>query len=114
MIGGVTGYKIKVRKNPEKLTQLPGGRVTFHSVTVACEDSACTGVLLTHFFPCLQLHALSEPSAAVRTLVLSTDASPFSLRDLTPGASYRLELHSMFDTRDSEVPLVQNFTTRKL
>ena len=44
--------------------------------------------------------------------MLSEDASPFTLRDLTPGASYRLELHSMFENRDSELPAVQNFTTR--
>lgn len=48
----------------------------------------------------------------MRTLVLSADASPFPLRDLTPGASYRLELHSIFENRDSEVAAIQNFTTR--
>ena len=60
----------------------------------------------------VKLHALSEPSNSVRTLVLSEDASPFALRDLTPGATYRLELHSIFEGRDSETAAVQNFTTR--
>lgn len=62
----------------------------------------------------LQLHTLSEsPTSAtnVRTLVLSEDASPFTLRNLTPGANYRLELHSIFEGRDSQLPVVQNFTT---
>ncbi|KAI9561811.1 hypothetical protein GHT06_012772 [Daphnia sinensis] len=60
----------------------------------------------------IKLHALSEPLTGIRTFVLSADASPFPLRELTPGASYRLELHSMFENRDSEVAIVQNFTTR--
>lgn len=89
-VGGVTGYKIKVCKFRRKY---------------------CLSInLLNHLFS-LQLHALSEPSTSVRTFVLSEDASPFTLRDLTPGASYRLELHSIFENRDSDVPAVQNFTT---
>jgi len=63
----------------------------------------------------IKLHTLSEsPTSAtsVRTFVLSEDASPFTLRNLTPGANYRLELHSIFEGRDSQLPVVQNFTTR--
>ncbi len=49
---------------------------------------------------------------SVRTLVLSEDASPFTLRELTPGATFRLELHSIFQGRDSDTAAVQNLTTR--
>ena len=67
-------------------------------------------MILVWYFA-MQLHTLSEPPTSVRTFVVSEDASPFTLRNLTPGASYRVELHSIFQGRDSDLPVVKNFTT---
>lgn len=39
--------------------------------------------------------------------------TPFLLRDLTPGASYEVQLYSVFHGQDSSVFVATNFTTSK-
>ncbi|KAK2713671.1 hypothetical protein QYM36_009520, partial [Artemia franciscana] len=59
----------------------------------------------------IKVYPLSEATTSVRTLLVSDDASPFTLRDLTPGGSYKIELNTVFENKDSINMVTRNFTT---
>ena len=40
----------------------------------------------------LKVIPLSEPSKSIRNIVIRENSSPFQLRDLTPGATYEIQL----------------------
>ena len=40
----------------------------------------------------LKVIPLSEPAKNIRNIVIRENASPFQLRDLTPGATYEIQL----------------------
>ena len=60
----------------------------------------------------LKVIPLSEPTKSVRAIVIREDASPFLLRDLTPGATYEIQLSTVYDSKESTVYISTNFTTR--
>ncbi|XP_043667862.1 tyrosine-protein phosphatase 10D isoform X4 [Vespula pensylvanica] len=47
-----------------------------------------------------------------RTSVIPADAVPYTLRDLTPGATYSLQLFTVLDTKESVAYTSRNFTTK--
>ncbi|KAI4503635.1 hypothetical protein M0802_001038 [Mischocyttarus mexicanus] len=47
-----------------------------------------------------------------RTNVIPADAVPYTLRDLTPGATYSLQLFTVLDTKESVAYTSRNFTTK--
>ncbi|XP_015595077.1 tyrosine-protein phosphatase 10D isoform X2 [Cephus cinctus] len=47
-----------------------------------------------------------------RTSALPSDAAPYTLRDLTPGATYSLQLFTVLDTKESVAYTSRNFTTK--
>ncbi len=40
----------------------------------------------------LKVIPLSEPNKSIRNIVIREDGSPFQLRDLTPGATYEIQV----------------------
>ncbi|KAG8193889.1 hypothetical protein JTE90_011449 [Oedothorax gibbosus] len=60
----------------------------------------------------LSLFALNDASGAPTRNHYINQAAPFLLRDLTPGASYEVRLHTVFNGQDSPVFVASNFTTR--
>ncbi|XP_058789130.1 tyrosine-protein phosphatase 10D isoform X3 [Phymastichus coffea] len=46
------------------------------------------------------------------TSVIPADAAPYTLRDLTPGATYSLQLFTVLDTKESAAYTSRNFTTK--
>lgn len=48
------------------------------------------------------------------TSVIPADAAPYTLRDLTPGATYSLQLFTVLDTKESVAYTSRNFTTSML
>jgi cadherin 5 type 2 (VE-cadherin) len=55
---------------------------------------------------------LSEPQKSIRNIVIREDASPFQLRDLTPGATYEVQLFTVYENKESAAYISTNFTTR--
>ncbi|KAK2585118.1 hypothetical protein KPH14_008629 [Odynerus spinipes] len=47
-----------------------------------------------------------------KTSVIPADAVPYTLRDLTPGATYSLQLFTVLDTKESVAYTSRNFTTK--
>ncbi|CAL4063294.1 unnamed protein product, partial [Meganyctiphanes norvegica] len=61
----------------------------------------------------LKLIPLSEElQNSVRNVVISEGQLPFNLRELTPGASYELQLYTLYDNKESAAYISSNFTTR--
>ena len=52
---------------------------------------------------------LSEPAATIRNLVIREARS--TLRDLSPGATYQLQLYTVFENKESQAFISTNFTT---
>ncbi|KAK0159849.1 hypothetical protein PV327_010916 [Microctonus hyperodae] len=53
-----------------------------------------------------------SPPLTTRTSVISADAIPYTLRDLTPGATYSLQLFTVLDAKESVAYTSRNFTTK--
>lgn len=53
-------------------------------------------------------------STPPRTIPLGENASPYMLRELTPGGSYQVQLFSVYDNKESVAYISRNFTTSKL
>ena len=53
---------------------------------------------------------LSEPGATIRNLVIRETKN--TLRDLSPGATYELQLYTVFENKESQAHLSTNFTTK--
>ena len=58
----------------------------------------------------LKLIPLSEPTATNKNLTVHE--TKYTLQDLTPGASYELQLHTVFENKESQAHLSTNFTTK--
>lgn len=55
---------------------------------------------------------LANPPSTTRTSVISSDAIPYTLRDLTPGATYSLQLFTVLEAKESVAYTSRNFTTK--
>ena len=55
---------------------------------------------------------LSEPQKSIRNIVIREDSSPFQLRDLTPGATYEIQLYTVYENKESAAYISTNFTTQ--
>ena len=58
----------------------------------------------------LKLNSLSETGKTVWNIVIKDTSS--ILRDLTPGASYEVQLYSIFENKESQTYISTNFTTK--
>ncbi|CAG0893051.1 unnamed protein product [Darwinula stevensoni] len=54
---------------------------------------------------------LSEPQNSVKSIAVDSDSSPFTLRNLTPGASYEVQLYTVYANKESAVYVSANLTT---
>ncbi|KAF0289751.1 Tyrosine-protein phosphatase 10D [Amphibalanus amphitrite] len=59
----------------------------------------------------LKVIPYSEPQNSVHNIIIDKDKSPFTLRELTPGASYGLELYSRYGDAESSEAASANITT---
>ncbi|CAB4065344.1 PTPRB [Lepeophtheirus salmonis] len=59
----------------------------------------------------LKVIPLSEPLKSVRSIFIRQNSSPFQLRDLTSGATYEVQLFTVYENKDSTVYISTNFTT---
>ncbi|XP_076062887.1 protein tyrosine phosphatase 10D [Oratosquilla oratoria] len=78
------------------------------SVVVNWDKPAISGY---SFFK-LKVISLSEPQNSIRSLVVSQNQLPFTLRELTQGASYELQLYTVYENKESSAYISSNFTTR--
>ena len=60
----------------------------------------------------LKVTPLSEPTKSVRSIVIREDASPFQLRDLTPGGTYEIQLLTVYENKESAAYISTNITTK--
>lgn len=60
----------------------------------------------------LKVIPLSEPQKSIRNIVIREDSSPFQLRDLTPGATYEIQLFTVYENKESAAYISTNFTTK--
>ncbi|KAK8376280.1 hypothetical protein O3P69_008762 [Scylla paramamosain] len=54
----------------------------------------------------------SEPQDSTRNVVIKEAQLPFILRDLIPGASYELQLYTVYEKKESDAYISSKFTTR--
>lgn len=59
----------------------------------------------------LKVLSYSEPHKSVHNIIIDKDTSPFTLRDLTPGATYGLEMYARFGEAEGSESASQNVTT---
>ena len=59
----------------------------------------------------MQVLSLSEPS--VNVVPITVDDTHYSLQNLTPGASYQVQLFTEYDGKESIAYTSRNFTTSK-
>jgi cadherin 5 type 2 (VE-cadherin) len=59
----------------------------------------------------LKVVPLSETQNSIKNIVIDSDSSPFSLRNLTPGASYEIQLFTVYENKESAAYISANFTT---
>ncbi|XP_042228695.1 tyrosine-protein phosphatase 10D-like isoform X1 [Homarus americanus] len=60
----------------------------------------------------LKVIPLSESQNSNRNVVISAAQLPFNLRELNPGASYELQLYTVYENKESAAYISSNFTTR--
>ncbi len=60
----------------------------------------------------LKVIPLSELTKSIRNIVIREDSSPFQLRDLTPGATYEIQLFTVYENKESSAYISTNFTTK--
>ncbi|KAG0729552.1 Tyrosine-protein phosphatase 10D [Chionoecetes opilio] len=60
----------------------------------------------------LKVIPLSEPQDSTRNVVIKEAQLPFNLRDLTPGASYELQLYTVYEKKESDAYISSKFTTQ--
>jgi len=58
----------------------------------------------------LKVIPLSEPGKTIRNIVIRETKS--TLRDLTPGASYEIQLFTVYENKESQAYISTNFTTK--
>jgi len=59
----------------------------------------------------LKVIPLSEPTKSVRNIVIRENASPFQLKDLSPGGAYGIQLFTVYENKESTIYISTNFTT---
>ncbi|XP_011298900.1 tyrosine-protein phosphatase 10D isoform X2 [Fopius arisanus] len=59
----------------------------------------------------LRVQSFSD-SGTPKTSLIPSDAVPYTLRDLTPGATYSLQLFTVLDSKESVAYTSRNFTTK--
>ncbi|XKL64252.1 hypothetical protein PGB90_004338 [Kerria lacca] len=59
----------------------------------------------------MKVLSLSE-AAPIRNIPLVDSASPYILKDLTPGGSYQVQLFTVYDNKESAAYVSRNFTTK--
>ncbi|XP_075214257.1 protein tyrosine phosphatase 10D isoform X3 [Lycorma delicatula] len=59
----------------------------------------------------MKVVALAE-SVEPRTITLAENASPYILRELTPGGTYQVQLFTVYDNKESPAYISRNFTTK--
>lgn len=64
----------------------------------------------------LKVIPVSEPSKSIRNIVIRDDpvasSTPFQLKDLTPGATYEIQLFTVYENKESTPYISTNLTTR--
>ena len=55
---------------------------------------------------------MTEAQKSIRNIVIREDSSPFQLRDLTPGATYEIQLFTVYENKESAAYISTNFTTQ--
>jgi receptor-type tyrosine-protein phosphatase beta len=60
----------------------------------------------------LKVIPLNEAQKSIRNIVIREDSSPFQLRDLTPGATYEIQLYTVYENKESAAYISTNFTTQ--
>ena len=60
----------------------------------------------------LKVLPLSELTKSIRNIVIREDSSPFPLKDLTPGATYEIQLFTVYENKESAAYISTNFTTK--
>ena len=58
----------------------------------------------------LKVIPLSEPGKAIKNI--QTRDTKSTLKDLTPGATYEIQLYSVFENKESNTYISTNFTTK--
>lgn len=61
----------------------------------------------------LKMIPLSEPQNSIKNIIITENQLPFPMRELTPGASYELQLFTVYENKESDAYVATNFTTRK-
>lgn len=61
----------------------------------------------------LQVISLSESQSPIKSINIDEDATSYIFRELTPGATYQVQLFSVFDNKESVAYTSRNFTTSK-
>lgn len=61
----------------------------------------------------LKVISLSDTQNSNRNFEVSQSHLPFNLRELTPGASYEIQLYTIYEEKESAAYISSNFTTRK-
>lgn len=61
----------------------------------------------------LKVIPLSEPQNSNKNIIITESQLPFPMRELTPGASYELQLFTVYENKESAAYVATNFTTRK-
>ena len=60
----------------------------------------------------LKVLPLSEVTKSIRNIVIRENSSPFPLKDLTPGATYEIQLFTVYENKESSAYISTNFTTK--
>ena len=60
----------------------------------------------------LKVLPLKELTKSIRNTALPEDSSPFQLKDLTPGATYEIQLFTVYENKESSAYISTNFTTK--
>ncbi|XP_042885464.1 tyrosine-protein phosphatase 10D-like [Penaeus japonicus] len=60
----------------------------------------------------LKVIPLSEPQNSNKNTIVKESELPFPMRELTPGASYKLQLFTIYQNKESDAYVETNFTTR--
>nr|XP_027218114.1 tyrosine-protein phosphatase 10D-like [Penaeus vannamei] len=60
----------------------------------------------------LKVIPLSEPQNSNKNIIVTENQLPHPIRELTPGASYKLQLFTIYGNKESDAYVETNFTTR--
>lgn len=58
------------------------------------------------------MFSLSESQPSVKTITINDDETSYIFRELVPGASYQVQLYTVFENKESVAYTSRNFTTK--